>query len=845
MSQGSFINTQLQQLRTPLRTVDETNQYSQIADLVAKGLGLTAGVINAATNTQEQETALQNLENAKQAANARFVQSEQEAQDNLTMAGYKFESAQLQQQAALQEADLPKMLNQAGGLYTDVLEQNPGLLRPVREKVQNLLAQQQAETDVKQFQAMVLFKPQQTVQEVAAEFFKLKQGSYPNFDEVTRGQYLSYLQQAINRDVALKTVQNAELERNAAVNVLDDDMRNAISNSSVAGGLNRDTFKDIQDSYVNNALSTDNRRDSTTLIAQTYSALEQALVNADNVSSQQAATIFEKIFPKDENGLYTGLANHYEATLASALYSRIQQKAQAESSAKLSNISQAIKANPSNVNIVKQYISTQTSPTFTEAEKQASKGSIAQAAVLQLGTELDAVQTREGLRIVSDRARAYASDMLQGQDGQIVPGSAILSPDQYNEYKAKEIAKAESLEVKFKVEDVINRVKGWQSIELPPAADEYMIRHVEGLMQPSPSGGVSMTLEGGYQYMLETFNRIPDAWLSNLNTMLNSQPLENGVSPAADGAYILSTMQRSNPAYVSQLLTKEKISPKGLAIYAAIAYKGLAPDLAARLLSNVPATVMDGAYFKPTEKMTGATEAIGDAYSSWGETFSNYIGVNPGFSSKPDVEALPLSLYEAYQQLNYLNYALAWSQTNGGESVADYSAKAAKRASSDLATVGQGVYLGNYKHIFVNKRQPNGVTSSTFSLMQPAYNEVLREAEQQFEQVRYGVTAVDTDTGTLSADGKYYEWNVFRTDSIAGRNQPLAKFRWPVDENEQKRISDLLNAEKIEIDRATSATFGDKAGERIFNRSQYIKSKITQNRKSVFNDLFVPYKVGN
>lgn len=846
MSQGSFINTQLQQIRTPLQDVDRSaGEYEQLADLISKGLNLTANVINANTQTKEAETQLQNIENAKQAANARFVQSEKEAEDALTKQGYQFETLQDQLKAQEQEADLPKMLDKAGGVYSQVLKQNPGLLRPVREKVQTLLAQQQAEKDMAQFQALVLLSPKEDIQQVATRFMQLKQGSYQEFDDVTRGQYFKFMQEAINRDTAIKTVQNAELQREASVNAVDNNLFDTVSNARLGGVLSRDSFKAIQEKYISDALAVDNRRDTTVLVGQSYKALEAALVDDVNVSASQAAATFERLFPRNEKGETTGLANHYEASLAAALYSRIQQKAQTESSTKLAALNQAVKADPSNVSLLSHYVNTQTGSTWTDSEKQQAKSDISQASLLALSTELDAVQTRQGLQIVSDRARQYASDLLVDKDGKTIQGSGILSQNQYNEYKAKEIEKAKSLEVQFKVQDVINRAKGWQSIELPPAADDFMIRHVEGLMLPTPGGGPSLTLEGGYKYMLQTFQRIPEKWISNLDTMLNAQPDANGVTPAADAAYIMRTLQQTNPAYVGELLTGKKISAKGLAIYAGITYKKMEPDLAAALVSSVPATALNGAYYDPEKNAAGASEAIIGAFSSWGGLWRNVTLQDPGWSSKADIETLPPSTFQAYQQLYYLNYALAWAGTNGGEQKNTYVQRAIEAASGDIASSGTAVYLGNFKTVFSNNRQPQGVSQSTFNLMQPAYNEIIREAEGRFTEVRYGTSAIDSDSAKLSSDGKYFEWNVFRTDDISGRARPFGKFRWPVDENEQKRISDSLNTDKIQVPTEVSMNLGEKPGERAYGRSSYIKGEVTKNRKSVFDDLFVPYKVGN
>jgi len=814
MSQGSFINTQLQQLRTPLRTVDETNQYSQIADLVAKGLGLTAGVINAATNTQEQETALQNLENAKQAANARFVQSEQEAQDNLTMAGYKFESDELRQQAALQEADLPKMLEAAGGSYTKVLEQNPGLLRPVRNKVQNILAQNQAETDLAQFRAMVILNPTKNVQDLAANFIKLKQNSYPEFDQETRGQYFSYVQDAINRDIALKTVQNAEIQRRDAVDAGDQQLLDNLTAASQGGLLDKNTFDFISKKYISDALSIDNRRSETALRIQSFNAIKQVVIGQGSSSPFKAIEEYNKLFPGAKINPSDPLAavpedatefgDEMSRSLALALRQDVLNKYNAYAAKIKDNFTAAIAADETLAGRVsaKHAVDAANGAQIPEKIKLEINQFNINDTTNKLQSQLDASNSEEELAFTfAQIEQAHNANLIND-----IPYQSMLK-------------KKQELSLTFKAKSDVNAIvtgaTGSNLIQLTSEHDKWINQYTDGLMQPIQTfkDGQPVTIPGlsvgdAYAKTVSLFGRLTPDQLQGLNGLANNPPVSTG-DPQRDGqirfqrnieaADAFQKLYDAAPSYVNGLLSKDVggLSPKMLAISSAVIDQGRNPTDVALWIANVPSSAFTDAinrWDKPdeTKGIDGGIITIQKAYGS------SFIPQSWDWT-EPDLNGISPSVNKIAKGLYVNHYAQIWSDSQGGLPPDTIAKQAFEQTQSDLRNFTVNADIGNFNSVIANKTNPLSVagnyeaTEIQMKNMNRVWSDILHRAEMKYENIRYTKANLDFENIRVSSDGKDYEIPVYNVGQAGGRNTPIATFLYPINEQEQKALVDIFS----------------------------------------------------
>lgn len=839
----SYINTQLQPISVPLRPVDSQNEYAQIADLVAKGLGLTANAINASANLQNANTQMLEADNAKKAAEAVFIQSEKDAKDNLTIAGYKFDTEKDRMLASSQEQDMPKMLAEAGGSYTKVLENNPGLLRPVREKVQSIIAKNKAEQDIAQFQAMVILQPKKEVSKIAEEFINLKSKSDNGFDSVTQGFYLSSLQEAINKDIALNTVQNAETQRLSAVDANDSIMQDQLTGLYQAGALDANTFNAVVDTYVNSQSNIDNRRSETVLRSVAYSSLKSVLTDASKLNAKRAQETFDKIFPKDAQGRNTIPAiSNIDYALATALKTEIDARIVSESNTKMSNLKNAIDSDSSHYNLLQQYVNTQGSDSFTDNEKVGAAYEIGQVARTKLDSELDLVQTREALKVASDRAQAYLD-------------SGMFTREQFLDYKVKEQNKAAELKSKFDVQDVISRVQGWQNIILDSKADQYINLHVNSKMNPItlPDGKVlpGMSLDKAYTYMIETFGKLTPEFISGLDDLANSPGIPSGDPNAdfrqnyqriSDAVSVFVELKKTAPGYVNQLLSEKKLSPKLQAIYGAVDILGEKPDNVALSLMSVPKEAFvqaESNYSTPPKGMSGSISAIRDSFGA-GSGFISGL-----FTSAPDAEGISSAIVNDYKNLYLYNYGLLWARSQGGMSANEISIAASKSAANALKNTNVSIVqnFGNFKSVVSKRQLPPNFDNNTVSRMADIWDAILIKVEGAgsnfdtgFENIRYGTTNLNIDKFGVSDDGKYYEWDVYQTDKPNGKLSPIAKFRLPVDEIEMKKVLDDIKT--INNRSSNISSSGDETLDA--ERAAYFRQK---ENESFIKELFVPYKV--
>jgi hypothetical protein len=762
---------------------------SQVGDVLLQAFGQTADTLNAVSRLQNQKT-------QEQLSLVKFNEAQKNATAELKSQGYALgaqenqrDIQQFDMQATADQMDLPGLIGKYKNNLRQLMVENPGLVRPVREKVQDIIVDHEANTDMIAFDGIVN-APENAGKDVKSLFDSYVSKNSQRFsDPYEKGQYLQSMQKALFTETARRTVQTYEKDRLNAIDAAHQNLRDNISGLLTMNALNPQVLDAFTQDYINSIKKIDNTHSDTSLKLNAFNAVRDVLLNDKTMNSDEALQRFDTLFPTGAK-----FGDNMSEALANALKTEIVARKQQDEAKLVGRANDAIKLeqNPMKRVDIKAGIEALPERQVSADTKAKISASVMDANATDLSKNLDNAVTREDIN--NTTARADALFKING-----------ITKDAADSIRSKSIPLLDKLKYQSEVNDIVSGVKGASDIQVTEKHFEWIDKYVQQLMLPvvGPNGQVmksGLSMSDAYNRSLSKFGLLTNDQIERLNNLGNAAPGETPdtqFEKAKEAASVFTTLDARSKNYMEGLISEGKIKNPKIELLATQAmYFGNKPEDMALYLSTVPNNVLqDGlkAFAEPDTK-NGVQDSASAIRGAWTDQyyFGDWRGKGPTMVS-PDVQRMYRSAYlYHYGILNQY----------GGVVKKDAQKTAAELAKKDivantfLATIGNDRVPVNPRIIQQNSGQEliSAPNAAQFGLMNKVWDRTLQVLEHDYESVRYNTTSLDVEHMKLSPDSSNWMIPVYKTDIAGGVKRPLGYFNFPTDEVQQKSLTEGFNA---------------------------------------------------
>jgi len=281
---------------------ETNNDYATLAQIFGTAMIGATNVINSQADVIGREAQAQERLNTEALQAAKYEQASLDAEVELTKQGWELETLkknievnEMKSLAQEQDENLDSFIGEAGGDLRKVLVDNPGLLGPVRRKVQDALMKNQAQLDIGEFDVFIIQHPNKDVDELFSEFSAKKAESTNFQDDHEKGIYVQYMEQEYIKQKVYRTVQQAEQDRTNAIFASDKNHNSDVVLNLAA--MTVQTREILSASFAEDSLMLDNSRSRPMLDSAFTKMVGDGLLDFADSNPVAALTKFHEIYP--------------------------------------------------------------------------------------------------------------------------------------------------------------------------------------------------------------------------------------------------------------------------------------------------------------------------------------------------------------------------------------------------------------------------------------------------------------------------------------------------------------------------------------------------------------------